>query len=361
MDIARIRGIPRQAAPANADVQPRVVSARDVEPVDPGYWPRAIGLRVVICATYFMMIPTGLTPMSFPWWMASGGGLLVYSLIMLAIYLHWPQKTWIHSDLTPYSDVLLVTLAIVAVAEPELPIWIGYVLIIMSLSALHTTKYLLAYSFFAMIMFWVAVDLSQLLGRAELNTQIATVASILFVFTAMNCDVIATSNRKLREMVLHASRTDPLTGLQNRRRFREVLDAHAGGERSLAVIMYDVDNFKSINEEKGHVHADGVLVAIAEELRRCFRDADAVARYGGDEIIVLAQVEAPDDAVVLAERSLERVWDAAAINLSAGVAVFPLCAPSLDETVRAADEALGRAKRSGKARVDVAPARTLAA
>lgn len=86
-------------------------------------------------------------------------------------------------------------------------------------------------------------------GRADPSWQLATVVSIMLIFTAINSDVISTSNRRLQGMVLHASLTDPLTGLANRRRFREILDAHHSPDtRPLAVLMYDVDNFKQINE-----------------------------------------------------------------------------------------------------------------
>jgi diguanylate cyclase len=173
----------------------------------------------------------------------------------------------------------------------------------------------------------------------------------------MNSDIIGTSNRKLRAMVREASLTDPLTGLANRRMFREVLEAHmAPAMRPLAVLMYDVDNFKEINESRGHVEADTVLVAIAEELRACFRDADVVARYGGDEIIVLAHVNSANEASMLGERSLLLVKERCGVTLSAGVAIFPLTAPTLEAAVIAADGALGEAKHTGKARVAIARA-----
>jgi diguanylate cyclase (GGDEF)-like protein len=347
-----------------ADTQPaeeaHASHASLIDPVDPGYWPRALGLRVVIASTYFVLIPAGLLPMSTTWWMVSGGGLLLYSFAMFSVFMRWPGAKWVHMDLCPYLDALFITLAVIAVADTNYPIWIGYFLVIMSLSTFHETRYVLAYSIFAIAMFWAGIFLAHEVGRADLNVRISLVASIMAVFTALNCDVISTSNRKLRELVLDSSLTDPLTGLQNRRRFREILDSHSVPGRPLAVIMYDIDNFKSINETMGHVHADGVLVRIGNELKRCFRDADSVARYGGDEMIVLAHVETVEDAVAMSERSLEQIRSRVGIELSAGVAVYPISTDSLEDAVRAADDALGRAKRTGKARVTVAPARAAA-
>lgn len=328
-----------------------------IDPVDPSYWPRAIGLRVVIAACYFVLIPAGLLPMSTTWWLASGGGLLLYSFVMFSALMRWPTKKWIHTDLGPYADAVFITLAVIAVAQPDYPIWIGYLLVIMSLSTFHNTRYLLAYSLFAIAMFWTGIFIGNELQAVAVDWRISSIASIMFVFTASNCEVISSSTGKLREMVITASQTDPLTGLQNRRRFQEILYSHDGPTRPLAVIMFDIDDFKQFNEDLGHVHADGLLVRVCAELARSFRGADSVARYGGDEFVVLAHVESVGDAVKMGERCLDQVRSRVGVNLSAGVSVFPLHASTLDGAVRAADHALGRAKRAGKHRV-IGPSET---
>lgn len=326
------------------------------EAVAPGYWPRALGLRVVIAAAYFVLIPAGLLPMATGWWLASGGGLLAYAVAIFAHFLWRPDASMeLNRTITPFTDALFVTLAIVATARIDQPIWIGYFLIITSLSTFHSTRYLLLFALSTIGMLWTAGAVIDATTDTGLPAQLLTVVSILAAFTALNCDVIATSNRTLQRMVRQASLTDPLTGLDNRRRFRQVLDSHDVPEaRPLAVLMYDLDNFKQLNEEFGHVHADTVLIKVAEELRACFRDADTIARYGGDELIVLAHVAALDDAVAMGERSLEQIREQVGVNMSAGVAVYPITSRTLEAAVREADEALGRAKHSGKARVAVA-------
>jgi diguanylate cyclase (GGDEF)-like protein len=330
--------------------------------VDPSYWPRATGLRVVIAVCYFLLIPAGLLPMSTVWWMISGGGLLVYSIAVFAACLRWRDRTWLHSTLSPYIDTVLVTFAIIALARPDYPIWVGYLLIISSLSAVQSTRYVLGFSVWTIAWFWFGVWILDASGRADVSWQLSGVVSIMAIFTAINSDVISTSNRRLQGMVHKASMTDPLTGLANRRRFREILEMHHTPDtRPLAVLMYDLDNFKQLNEEFGHVHADKVLVRVCHELKGCFREADAVARYGGDELVVLAHVASPDDARMLAERSLKLVKENVGVGLSIGVAVYPLTSISLDGAVTAADHALGSAKRGGKARVVVAPPQANAA
>ena len=113
------------------------------DPVDASYWPRSIGLRVLIAACYFVLIPAGLLPMPVGWWLLSGGGLLLYSFLMFSAFMRWPEKKWIHTDLGPYLDAAMITLAVVAVADTDYPVWIGYLLVIMSLSLFHDARYLL--------------------------------------------------------------------------------------------------------------------------------------------------------------------------------------------------------------------------
>src|SRR5262245_17905935 len=84
-----------------------------VDPVAPEYWPRSIGLRVVIALCYFSLIPAGLLPMSTAWWLVSGGGLLVYSALTFALYYRYPEFTkQVQQDWAPYVDALFITLAI---------------------------------------------------------------------------------------------------------------------------------------------------------------------------------------------------------------------------------------------------------
>jgi diguanylate cyclase (GGDEF)-like protein len=336
-------------------VAPHATTEPFREAVDPGYWPRAIGLRMIIAACYAILVPWGLLPMSNLWFAISGGILFGYSLAMCLIYMRFGLLK-VYQLVSPYIDTIVVTLAIIALARPEYPIWMGYFLIIPSLSNFHSTKYVLAFSVWSLANCLVGFAILDTVGRADVSWPMATIIAMMAIFTALNGDIIGTSNRKLRALVRQASLTDPLTGLANRRMFREVLDAHMAEMRPLAVLMYDVDDFKQINETRGHVEADGVLIAIADELRSCFRDADVVARYGGDEIIALAPVGSLDEAVALGQRSLTQVREACGVSMSVGVAVFPLTATSLDAAVTAADAALGEAKHTGKARVAVARA-----
>lgn len=328
--------------------------AADFDAVDPGFWPRAISLRLLIAASYVALIRFGLLPMSTAWWIISGWSLLAYSAAALAVYRRCGITRW-YQNVSPFTDALMVTLAVVALARPGYPIWIGYLLIISSLASFHTTRFIVAFSLWAIGLYWCGLWMLETTGRASITWQSPAIISIMAIFAALNEDVIATSNRALRDMVRKASLTDPLTGLDNRRRFRDILDSHGAGEtRPLAVLMYDVDNFKRMNDELGHLHADTVLVRVADELRAAFREADTVARYGGDEIVVLAHVLSIDHAVAMAERSLTSIKEHVGVTMSVGLAVYPSTTSTVDGALDAADAALGVAKRGGKARVSIA-------
>ncbi|MFN8075985.1 MAG: GGDEF domain-containing protein [Kineosporiaceae bacterium] len=165
--------------------------------------------------------------------------------------------------------------------------------------------------------------------------------------------------------------TDGLTGLCNRRRFNELVRAEgersAGSGTPMAVIILDLDHFKRINDTRGHLVGDAVLVEVSARLRR-HADADVVvARFGGEEFAVLVPGGDASTARALAERLRAAVasapvavgeGEAVAVTASFGVASSRIAAErvdaDLDRLVRAADHALYLAKERGRDRTVVA-------
>lgn len=157
--------------------------------------------------------------------------------------------------------------------------------------------------------------------------------------------------------------TDPLTGLNNRRAFQRTLKQELArakrNGRSMAVLLIDVDRFKSINDRFGHPVGDEVLVALAEALTSGARNYDTVARLGGEEFGVLLPETDRAGSLVVAERIRVAVRSAKLgpealerVTVSVGVAFAP-DTPDDDEDklLRRADEQLYRAKDSGRDRV----------
>jgi diguanylate cyclase (GGDEF)-like protein len=155
---------------------------------------------------------------------------------------------------------------------------------------------------------------------------------------------------------------DALTNLHNRRYFHETLAREATRahryDRRLSLVVFDIDDFKAINDRIGHLAGDGVLAAVAERVQSAVRGADIACRVGGDEFAVIL----PEATIEDAEQLYKRVQFAVAarplgpferIRLSAGIAELK---PEDDAKTffERADEALYRAKESGKGRFNVA-------
>jgi len=157
--------------------------------------------------------------------------------------------------------------------------------------------------------------------------------------------------------------TDPLTGLDNRRRMTEALQNEVLRSKRLkhtfAVLIADVDLFKSYNDAHGHPAGDEALKRVATVLRETARDVDSVARYGGEEFFVLMPETSAASAAETAERIRQRLaaqrLAAGAVTLSVGVAEYPKHGDSGDALIRVADAALYQAKRLGRDRVVIAP------
>lgn len=164
--------------------------------------------------------------------------------------------------------------------------------------------------------------------------------------------MLATRWRDQDRLVLAATR-DSLTGLANREVF---LTALASERRTGAVLYVDIDHFKSVNDRFGHRVGDAVLRQVAHRIADSCRDRDVIARFGGDEFVVLLRGVEADTAQTIAQRIIDRMGDAfvdadgAAVSVSIGVAMISGGRDSLG----AADEALLAAKRAGRGRYAVA-------
>ena len=165
------------------------------------------------------------------------------------------------------------------------------------------------------------------------------------------------AEQTIRQLSLH----DPLTGLANRR-FVHENEKHliAGAKRSgkqLAVLAIDLDDFKAVNDRFGHAAGDEVIVTSAERMKQLLRESDVIARFGGDEfVIVLGQVDDAEAAREVARRVVESLSQpislagggSAQIGASVGIAMCCTDGETLDDLLKKADAALYAAKRDGK-------------
>jgi len=170
--------------------------------------------------------------------------------------------------------------------------------------------------------------------------------------------------RAHNEKALIRSVTDPLTGLYNRRfveqRLREELKSARRTGLPVSCAQFDVDHFKSVNDNHGHAAGDRVLKELAYIFSREKRREDVVSRYGGEEFLLVLRACDLDNALVVAERlrcacqdcDWPAVGIAREITVSAGVVAFPkpLTDPSVAVMIAAADAAMYEAKRQGRNR-----------
>lgn len=205
----------------------------------------------------------------------------------------------------------------------------------------------------------LAVGVDDILGKPakpfELRLRVAALLRIRHLTSALEA--------KTRELEAVARR-DPLTGLANRRSLDERLALEVARARRygrpLGIVMLDIDNFKRVNDDHGHLVGDRLLEFVGGLLRSAVRPSDLACRYGGEEFVVLVSDTPAASAMVLAER-LRAAFEAHSGDLtaagmqtiSAGVSGTDVLieSPTADALLDTADRALYAAKRGGRNRV----------
>ncbi len=169
--------------------------------------------------------------------------------------------------------------------------------------------------------------------------------------------------------LVRLSRTDPLTGLLNRRSFFEhlerALEQARRSELACAVMVFDIDRFKEINDVFGHKTGDDVLIGVTQHLRAQLRESDWIARIGGDEFAVLAtNLRSASAAMEIAEKiskavnSIDKLNDMSLdVSISIGISVFPMDDASAEVLLSHADLAMYKSKNSKKGSINFFDAR----
>jgi len=168
--------------------------------------------------------------------------------------------------------------------------------------------------------------------------------------------------RAMALQIAHSSQHDTLSGLPNRKlldqRIEYAIALARRHMKKLAVLFLDLDGFKHVNDSLGHSIGDKLLQSVASRLMNCVRGTDTVCRQGGDEFVVLlSEVEHPEDAAIIATRMLQAVAEGHAIDThrlhitaSIGVSVYPDDGLDAEVLIKHADTAMYQAKENGRNR-----------
>jgi diguanylate cyclase (GGDEF)-like protein len=185
---------------------------------------------------------------------------------------------------------------------------------------------------------------------------------------AINNAIKSMELKKLNELLLSLSEKDKLTGIANRRKFDDYMDhvwsTSIEDRSSLALLIIDIDYFKEYNDNLGHLEGDKCIASVAKALENMNIKSHFIARYGGDEFMVILEKCSIDEAVRLAENiktiiaelniphEFSKVSDRITLSIGA-TAVIPNENMTIKDFIREADKALYSAKKSGRNQVAV--------
>ncbi len=167
---------------------------------------------------------------------------------------------------------------------------------------------------------------------------------------------VGIENARIYEQTRHSSLHDPLTGLPNRRNMEIFFDkayAQAARGASLSVLLFDIDRFKSYNDTYGHAAGDKVLVSVGKVASEQLRDTDLIARFGGEEFLIICLGLGLTESYKVAERIRAAIEKQTEVTVSIGVAAYNHGLADKEKLVECADSALYLAKGNGRNRVEV--------
>jgi diguanylate cyclase (GGDEF)-like protein len=171
---------------------------------------------------------------------------------------------------------------------------------------------------------------------------------------------LAIENDGIYRDIKNKADVDPLTKLYNRRVFDREIESLIKSQTPFSLVIYDIDNFKQINDTYGHLVGDEVLKMVSNIIRKSIRKTDIPCRFGGEEIVIILKDLSKEDALIISDRIRQKIektptyWMEGQIfvTVSGGVSSFPEDGTSKEEIIRNADEVMYReCKKKGKNKV----------
>lgn len=315
----------------------------DEDAYDAAYVTMIMGFRWAILATYLALCLTGAMDVNTLALIGSAGWI---GFTNLAATYAWRQKKpvpW-YDAVYLYGDLMSVVVVVLATANLSYPVWMAFVILMVQSPSARSTRAAVAYNIICLGAFAACVLVLTLTGWYGLHIGTTIVTMVMLTLIGVHLSIMFDGNRRMWWVIRTLAITDSLTGLSNRRQFSRYM-ADPPTDASLALILIDVDRFKQYNDEFGHLAGDQLLVRLAAILTRSFPDATTIARFGGDEFVVLLPCVALEEAErrvdeLLLGRPNER------LPVTIGISMWPDHHPTLDAAFAAADDCLRAAKRA---------------
>ena len=317
----------------------------------------SIGVTTLALSGYVPWSEFG--PIWFTWWLGDGAGALLVGppLILWCVEprVAWSQARVLEAAGLVTTLVVLCALAFGPLGGPSLGFLCIPVLIWAALRfgprEASTAVTLLSAVAVAQT---IGVAL-QGLGPEAANAQLLLLQTFMAVasVTTLVLAAVVAERRRGEERLRELATTDPLTGLVNYRAMLTILEAEIKRsmrtERAFALLFFDLDNLKSINDRRGHLKGNRALCRLADAIRASCRAIDTLARFGGDEFVVILPETEEAEALVVAQRARARLAGDAerpALTTSVGVALFPRDGDTAEDLLGTADRALYGMKKA---------------
>jgi diguanylate cyclase (GGDEF)-like protein len=296
-------------------------------------------------------------PIWLTWWLGDAVGALVFTPLVL---LWWenPRLHWTHKQVMElfflFAGLFLtgwiVFLGPFHATLKDYPLeYLCVPFLIWAAFRFGRRKAATVIAFLAAIATWGTTHGFGPFSQESQNTSLILLQTFIGIMAISTLALAAevTEHRHADERVRHLAVTDPLTGLANYRSLLDAFDSeikrYGRTERSFAVLLFDLDGLKKINDLHGHLVGSRALCRLANILRVHCREMDTAARYGGDEFVVLLPETEFEAAQQVAQRISDRLRDDGEdppISVTSGAAIFPRDGKSIDELLGAADHVL---------------------
>jgi diguanylate cyclase (GGDEF)-like protein len=331
--------------------------AANVQPYDPVVARRAAA-GVIAAFAVISFVATMSTQLSHTLTILVGyvypSSLLVWSLVLMTVRRRWIDTCMI---VNPLLATALICLLDIVTRDASAGGQIAFCApVLYAASQLRITGAVIV------LVTTIAAELVTVLLLKPLDEAVADAGNVSIVLVIITVVLVAAGNRqeRLLRQVSELAAVDPLTGLVTRRVFDEAAKNALlmAGDRGVALVLVDIDNFKTVNDTYGHPVGDDALAHVADVLRGEVGPTDILCRLGGDELAVLSPGTGVDDAMALAERFVTAVRSSPLghpdqdlqLTISSGVGCSGGPGIDLRDLYAAADASLYDAKRRGRNR-----------